>query len=113
MYAGEISVGYDVSQIEIKVDDSIKVVKATLPEPKIISHTTFDDQFEEYEIESSVWVSTNTQEIMAARQEIKEQKETELMADTDFVKSVRKNAELALKELVSAATGKQYDVAFL
>lgn len=114
VYAGEINVGYDVSQITVNVDDSIKVIKVILPEPKVIAHTTYDDEFQEYEIETSVWVESNTQEVMEARQKLKEEQQTELMANADFISSVRKNAEVSLKELLNAATGNAgYDIVFL
>lgn len=112
-YAGIISVGFDVKEIEITIDDEKNTITLKLPEPKIISHEIIDDEFKVYDTDKSMFVDINTEDIIQDREQAKQDQQETLLKDPEFMESVDKNTKTVLREFLGGIIGdKGYEIVF-
>lgn len=96
-YSGTISAGIDMSEVEYEVDYDAQRITLSLPEPKIVAHEFDDQSFQFYDMSNSALTQTNWSDFTDLTAELKKEKETELLANDEFVRQVSANAEEVLR----------------
>lgn len=100
-YTGIISAGIEMSEIEYDVNSVSKVIKVTLPEPKILSHQMNEKDFKFFDVKNSVFTETNLEDYASLMDTLKESKETKLKEDETFMKAVTENAQTVINDFFS------------
>lgn len=91
-YEGCIKVGFDIEDIDVKVDNDDKRIVITVPEPKIISDELYEDEFKFWDIKNSVFNSSSLGEYSELAAGIKAAEEAEMFEEENIDEEVRKNA---------------------
>ncbi len=103
-YSGVISAGIDVDDIKFMVSDTEgdEKIVVTMPEPKIIAHELDEKSFQSYDVQNSMFTSSDLNEFAGFQSELKTTEEEKLSANTEFWDSVKKNAEDVINGLLTA-----------
>ncbi|MBP3761487.1 MAG: DUF4230 domain-containing protein [Ruminococcus sp.] len=115
-YGGTICVGFDLKDgFEQKCDTKKKILKITIPEPKVLSHTPNPEVEHPYSVEKSKFLKPSQDEVIEGYQNamaaFRQQKEEELMNDSEVIddakKQFKETCEILLK---NNPDGKGYDI---
>ena len=84
-----------------------------LPQPKILSHETKEDEFTYYDIENSIFTESSFENYGTVINQLKKKQENKIENDPEIYASVTENAKTLLKGfLTSAESTKDYKVIF-
>ena len=101
-YDGVISAGYDLKSLEIEVVDKDKKIIITMPKARILSHDVDLDSFQTYDVKNSIFTSISIDEYSDFVAALKKDREEKLKNNEEFWNQVERNAETAIKELLTA-----------
>lgn len=112
-YSGTVSVGIELKDIEVAVDDAKKQINIQLPLPQILSHQLDLDSFKTYDVKNSVFTNINLEEYVGMQTELMNKQESKVRANDDIWKKLKENTEEVLRGLITA-TGQtdNYDIVF-
>ena len=112
-YDGIMSIGIDLNDIKIEVDNERKDIDITLPEIEILSHELDEKSFEFRDAKNSILNETSMGDYTNLMAEQKEKEENRFMSNEDYLKTVRKNTETVIEELIEMIDGaNEYKIRF-
>lgn len=113
-YEGQISVGFDVSDIDIKkVDSKNKKITISLPEIKIIANEIDTNSFKLIDSSDSIFNSSDLGDYTALFNKLKESQAKAVMSDDEFLEEAQKNARTLIRSLFAQAdVTKDYTIVF-
>lgn len=102
-YSGVISVGVNLDDTEIEVDNDKKTIQITLDEPYIMSNQIDNDTFQAYDVKNSIFTSVNISEFVALKDALEKNQEEKLMKNDEFWKQTKKSATNTISGLINAS----------
>jgi hypothetical protein len=113
-YEGQISVGFDVSDIEVKkIDKKNKTITIALPKIKVIANELDTKSIKMIDSTDSIFTSSDLSDYSELFDKLKETQEDEAMSDEKFLKQARKNAESCIRSLFAENDAtKDYKIIF-
>lgn len=112
-YDGVISVGIDLSSVSYEIDNDAKLISVKLPELRIMANEIDASSFEYPYIFDSVFNDTNMGDYTHLIDQLKQQKEQEIMANDRFLQQARDNTRTVIARFLTAAElTKDYTVEF-
>lgn len=112
-YEGVISVGIDLSEVDYDIDNKDKTITIELPSIKVLSNEIDHSSFEYPYVSDSVFNKTEMQDYTNLIDELKKDKEEEIIANEAFMKEAEKNVMDVLKNFLTVSeVTKDYKVVF-
>lgn len=113
-YEGQISVGFDVNDIDIKdIDSENKKITIALPEIKVIANELDTGSFKIVDSSDSIFTSNNIDDYAALFDKLKKKQAKAAMSDKSFLKEAEKNAITLIKSLFAQNDAtKDYKIIF-
>lgn len=102
-YSGVISVGVNLDDTEIEVDDDKKTIQITLNEPYIMSNQIDNDTFQAYDVKNSIFTSVNISEFVALKDALEKNQEEKLMKNDEFWKQIKISTTNTISSLINAS----------
>ena len=102
VYSGVISAGIDVSDIKFVVDESNLKIMVVMPQSGVIAHELDTDSFQAYDVQNSIFMSSNLNDFAQFEGALKNTQEDKLNSNDAFWKEVRNNSENVIKSLITA-----------
>lgn len=103
-YSGTISVGIEMSDISISVNEDARQVNITLKEPVVLYNTIDEGSFEVYDIKNSVFTSTSLGEYVAFTGDLKKNQLEKIKNMSEFWESAKDNTENIITGMISGVT---------
>lgn len=113
-YEGQISVGFDVSDIDIqKISSKNKTITIALPEIKVIANELDTKSFKTIDSSNSIFTSSDLSDYTDLFSKLKKTQANEVMSDKAFLKEAKNNAKALLKSLFAQNDAtKDYKIIF-
>ena len=102
-YSGVISVGVNLVDTEIEVDNDKKTIQITLDEPYIMSNQIDNDTFQAYDVKNSIFTSVNISEFVALKDALEKNQEEKLMKNDEFWKQTKISTTNTISSLINAS----------
>lgn len=103
-YTGTISAGIDLAKVDedhCEIDDEKQTITITLPKPKILYHDIDDKKFQSYNVNNSVFTTSDLGDYKEFERKLKNEQEEKLGENDEFWSEVRKNTETAIKDMLT------------
>lgn len=112
-YSGSIKVGFDLSRIEVAIDNDAKTITLTMPRIGIISSEIDLDSFQFVLEDSSPFNPQQMSTMTGVLAELKKRAEERVLSDIDFMAQAQANAENVLRTfLYTAGIDPEYTIIF-
>lgn len=102
-YSGVISVGVNLDDTEIEVDNDKKTIQITLDEPYIMSNQIDNDTFQAYDVKNSIFTSVNISEFVELKDALEKNQEEKLMKNDEFWKQTKISTTNTISSLINAS----------
>lgn len=113
IYDGVVSVGIDISDVKIDVDNNQDIITVYLPEIKVLAHE-IDDSSVKADSKESVFNTLDGEYYAKLIAGFKKETEEKIMGNEDYLKEVRKNTELVIGNLLkSEGILNGYEIVFI
>lgn len=102
MYDGVVSVGIDLSEITFDIDNDERIVIVHLPKEKILAHE-IDDSSVKSDSKESIFNTLDAEYYAKLIDGLKKNTEAKVLSDKQYMKEVRNNTELVLRNFFAAS----------
>ena len=103
-FSCEIGIGFDLTEMDITVDNYRETITLSLPKPQIVYNQIDMDSVYVKTIHDSWLISTEDQELMDVMSQFQNNKEKEYLADGSVFRKAEFHAEQILAEYLSKST---------
>ena len=112
-YTGTIKIGFDLSEIDIVIDNENKVITLNMPAFGILSSEIDTDSFEFVSEQTSIFNPIDMSEYTEALNALKQETNQQVLDDEEFMTQAQKNAEAVLTGFLRAAgIDPSYEIVF-
>ncbi len=111
VYDGRIKAGIDLNAIEIVVDNDNQVVTLNMPKAIFISHETFEDSFEIYDQNSSIFNPISPEDSNILKLEQKNELEDKLVEE-GFLEAAQENGEKVIDLFLRQTIPEDYTIVY-
>ncbi|MDC7278091.1 DUF4230 domain-containing protein [Butyrivibrio fibrisolvens] len=101
--SGTIGVGLNIEDINFDIDNEHHKIIVQMPELKVLYHEMDTDNFQSYDVKSSVFTKVNLSDYADFQDSLKTREEEKLNQKNDFWKEARTNTENALEGLLTVS----------
>ena len=102
-YSGEISLGANISDVGIEVNENKKVITITIPEIVIKAHQIDNKSFKAYNIKKSVFTDIDMNDQNEFQSELKQREEEKISENDNIWETAQQNFAAIIKDLLSAS----------
>lgn len=112
--SGTIGVGIDISDVDFDIDKVAKRIIITMPAIKVMYHEMDTDNFQSYDVKSSVFTKIDLKDYADFQEELQAKQEEKLASNDVFWLDAKNNAEDTIRGLLTAAgIADKYDIQFV
>ena len=102
-YSGTVLVGFDLSKVDIAINEETKTITITLPPFDIIASVIDEDSFEFVLEEQSIFNPVEMSTYTGVLSELKREANARVRKDAEFTAQAKENAEAILRSFLHAA----------
>lgn len=102
-YKGCIKLGVDLSQVLYDIDNENKMITITLPDVEVTGNEIYEDSFVVVDEEESVFNPQNLDDYASLIAGLKEDKQKEVMADSNIIDEVESETKEVIKDFITSA----------
>lgn len=110
---GTIGYGIDLSDVQVEVNNSHRIIYLTLPEPYVVFNEIHDEDTISEELKDSWFNDTTCDEYSSFIAKLKQTQQDELMSSSEFLRKADRSTQETLTDFLSKAdaTG-EYEVVY-
>lgn len=100
-YKGCVSLGIDLSKVQYDIDNDRMEIVVVIPDIEVLADEIDDNSFEIVDEKNSLFNPQELDDYATLMAELKKEKETEVLADSELMEEVQQNTQSVLKEFLT------------